>query len=412
VTAAESGSGRFFAIDGRIWAKVTALGMNEAVAYLILACGTGPGNKATSWSTNAVMKYAGIGWARAKLAIVSLEASCFVRHAECYTEAHPRYELATCRELEDHQAAKNPPPAPDYLEQEILSGVRAGKQPRNKTDRNRAERLLLRGMLCRDARGIYKLPEPAKEDSGDNFIWLPNEIVMGTSSGEESPLRRLRGAGCTWTLRLFVDLYSAQNLRDDGGISPLLIRQEFDRQKIGEQGAYVIWGFKSVKSFLWWTGIFAAHQSRTRAEPENQSPVWQSLQLLQNMGLLSFVPHIFENNSDAAEPVHPYGIGQTGEPPIEQEIGHAADRAARTMALPSKLEEAEEAGFEHFCPILKTMPTAQMIGVARLTYRPRTQRTQGWFRDLNQNAPDWIETFARLTAKGEKASYQRAANYA
>ena len=174
----------------------------------------------------------------------------------------------------------------------------------------------------------------------------------------------------------------------------------------------MIWGFKSVKSFLWWTGLFAAHQSRTRAEPENQSPVWQSLQLLQNMGLLSFVPHIFENNSDAAEPVHPYGIGQTGEPPIEQEIGHAADRAARTMALPSKLEEAEDDGFLHFCPILHTRPSAQMIGVARLTYRPRTRRTAAWFAEIQESGPIWIDAFNKLSEKGTVAGLRRALNYA
>jgi hypothetical protein len=66
--------GGFFAIDARIWAKVTTTGMNEAVAYLVLACGTSHDNKTTSWSTNAVMKYAGIGWVRAKDAIVRLIA--------------------------------------------------------------------------------------------------------------------------------------------------------------------------------------------------------------------------------------------------------------------------------------------------------------------------------------------------
>jgi hypothetical protein len=130
------------------------------------------------------------------------------------------------------------------------------------------------------------------------------------------------------------------------------------------------------------------------------------------MGLLSFVPHIFENDTDTAEPIHVFGVGGIAEAPREQEIGEAADLAARAMALPSKLAEAEENGFEHFCPILKTKPTAQMIGVARLTYRPHTRRTAEWFAELNRAAQGWIETFDRLAEKGEKASYQRAANYA
>jgi hypothetical protein len=412
MTAVAPSKGGFFAIDARIWARVTACGMNESAAYLVLANGTGRNNKGTRWSTNAVMNYTGIGWERAKNAIGRLIAGGFIRCAESHTEARPCYELATYRELVDHEAATNPPAKPDYFEQELLSGLQAGRQPTNKTGRNRAERLCQRGLLCRDAQGVYKLPEPATEDSGDNSIWLPNEIVKGTTGGEESPVRRLRSAGCIWTLRLFVDLYSAQNLRDDGGISPRIMRKKFDRQKIGQQGAYTVWGFMSGESTHWWTGPFAAHRCRTKAKQEDESPAWQSLGLLQDMGLLSFVPYIFENDTDTAEPIHVYGIGQTAEAQIEREIGDAADRAARAMALPSKLEEAEEDGYEYFCPIPNTKPTAQMIGVARLTYRPRTRRTAEWFAELNRTASDWIETFGILTTRAESASFKRAANFA
>lgn len=404
--------GEFFVIDSRIWAKLTAVGMNEAIAYLVLSCGTDRDNKVTSWSTEAVKKYAGIGWARAKPAIANLVAGGFIRRAESYTEAKPRYELSTYPELVNHEAANNPPTALDYFEQELLSEIRAGKQPRNKTGRNRAERLCQRGLLYTTAQGAYKLPEPAKEDSGDNSIWLPNAIVTGTSSGEESPARRLRSAGCVWTLRLFVDLYTAQNLRDDGGISPRSIQQSFDRRKIGEQGAYVILGFKSAQSTHWWTGPFATHRSRTKTEPESESPTWESVNLLKSMGLLSFVPHVFENGTNAAEPIHVYGIGEVSEVPLEREIGDAADRAARAMALSSKLDEAIEDGFQYFCPVLKTKPDAQMIGVARLTYRPHTKRTASWFADLHQTAPVWIEAFRLCAAKGEKAALRRTANYA
>jgi hypothetical protein len=411
---AEPPKRRFFAIDARIWAKATALGMNEAVAYLVLACGTGHSNKATSWSTNVVMRYAGVGWARAKPAIVKLVEGGFIHRAESFTETYPRYELASYRELVDHGAAKNPPAAPDYLEGELLADLRAGKQPAQKTGRKRAERLLRRGLVSKDAQGIYKLPEPAEKDSGDYFIWLPNSIVMGTLSGEESPAQRLRSAGCIWTLRLYVDLYTAQNLRDDGGVNPCLIRQRFERKKIGEQGAYVIWGFKTPdKSWgtLWHVGPFVDHEFRER-KPGGVSPTWDSVRLLESMGLLSFVPHIFENDTDVAEPIHPYGIGETAEAPIEREIGDAADLAARTMALPSKLEEAEGQGFQYFCPVLKSKPSAQMIGVARLSYRPHTRRTQAWFAELHQVSQGWIEVFGKLAAKGEKASFQRTANYA
>lgn len=411
-TDVESHPGGFFAIDSRIWAKVTAYGMNEAVAYLVLACGSGHGNRSTSWSTSAVMKYAGIGWIRAKATIVRLITGGFVRNAESHTQAHPRYELATYRELMEHEAAQNPPAQPDRWEREVLSAIEAGKQPRNKPDRNRADRLYERGLLRRDATGVYKLPEPLTEDSAENLIWLPNEIVTGTSRGEESPLKRLRSAGCAWTLRLFVDLYSTQNLRDDGGISPSVIRQPFDRRRVGYQSGYDVWGFGAKCVTHTWTGPFAVHKDRINAEPDDDCPMSESVDLLEEMGLLSFIPHVFENDTDVAEPFHVYGTGKIGEIPVEKKIGDAADRAARAMAVPKRIDEAKERGFEYFCPIQQTKPSAQMIGVARLTYRPHTRRTASWFAELQRTAPAWIETFRKLTEKAEMAALTRKAKCA
>ena len=160
------------------------------------------------------------------------------------------------------------------------------------------------------------------------------------------------------------------------------------------------------------TEPFAAHETRSRVKPEGNSPVWVSLNLLESLGLLGFVQYIFENDTDIAEPIHVFGIGGIAEAPLERDIGSAADQAARAMALPSRLENADEEDFEHFCPILQTKPSTQMIGVARLTYRPHTRRTAAWFADLQQTAQGWIDLFSELAAKAVKASFRREANFA
>jgi hypothetical protein len=358
------------------------------------------------------MEYGGIGWARAKPAIDRLISVAIIRYAETHTKERPRYEFASHSELIEHEVAKSLLKKPNYLEQRLLAGVRAEGQPRSKSARVLAEGLWRRGLLSRDGHGLYKLPDPGTDDPGNYSIWLPNTIVVGTPWDEEPPVKRLRRAGCVWTLRLFVDLYDAQNLRDDGGISPLFVKQTFERRKIGEQGPYIIWGFKAANLTHRWMGPFVAHESRLKSNSEDSSPAWPSLALLRDMGLLSYVPHLFENRSEAAEPIHAYGNGIAGEHELEWRIADAADRAARAMALPSKLEEAEEAGFKSFCPVLKTMPDAQLAGVARLTYRPHTRRTAAWSGELERAAPGWIETFEKLAATGEKASLRRAANYA
>lgn len=65
--------GNFFAVGKKQWAQVCQLGMNPAVAFLVLARGTGADNRTTRWSGNAVEKYAGISWRRADSAIAEVE---------------------------------------------------------------------------------------------------------------------------------------------------------------------------------------------------------------------------------------------------------------------------------------------------------------------------------------------------
>ena len=50
----------FFAVDRRIWAKLCVPGMmNEAVAYIVQARGTGRDNRTTTWSVESVERYTG-----------------------------------------------------------------------------------------------------------------------------------------------------------------------------------------------------------------------------------------------------------------------------------------------------------------------------------------------------------------
>jgi hypothetical protein len=400
--------GCFFAVDQRTWAKLPETAMNEAVAYLVLAQGTGGNHKATSWSVNALKTYAGISWERGKAAIENLIGRGFIRCAQTHTATRPRYEIATFGEWHRDEAARQP--APDFLERELLEKVQKGEQPATKPHRKRADSLLKRGILVRDTRGLYRLPEPPTDGPSENLIWLPNTIVTGTTSGEESPVRRLRSAGDVWALRLFVDLYAAHNLRDDGGITPQAIWQPFDRRLVGQQGAYTVWGFTEKTSNLHLTGPFAAH--KLRAQTGKDHPVWESVHLLRRLGLVNFVPHIFENSSPQAEIIHPYGIGGAGEEPIETELGSTADAVARAMCLPSNVETAQEDGCDYFCPVLHTKPDVQMIGIARLHYRPHTRRTAAWFAELHQSARKYIERYREFAAKAEDAADVRLANYA
>ena len=71
-------SGDFFAVGQEQWGAACKLGLNPAVAFLVLARGTGRDNISTRWSADAVSRCTGISWRRAQAAIVELEKSGLV----------------------------------------------------------------------------------------------------------------------------------------------------------------------------------------------------------------------------------------------------------------------------------------------------------------------------------------------
>src|SRR3954452_539364 len=81
----------FFAVDSRTWAKLCVPGMmNEAVAYLILARGSGPDNRTSTWSVQAIETIAA-SRATGAAAVKNLQEELFTRLLRGGT--NPKYEL-------------------------------------------------------------------------------------------------------------------------------------------------------------------------------------------------------------------------------------------------------------------------------------------------------------------------------
>jgi hypothetical protein len=367
--SAVPGADGFFAIDARIWKSVCGWGQNESAAYLVLACGTARDNKRTSWSIQAVKKYAGLGWVRAKLTLERLIDDGFIRPSESHTEQHPRYELSTFPEYMRFQSLKYRDDKPKLRDLHVLSAIKEGRQPQTKAQRKRAIRLVEDDALWRDREGRY---------------WLANDI------------HRLRSAEPSTAMELFVSLYSEHNLRDDGGISPITLAMNFERKKITRKGDYVIWGFQEAGLAFHWRGLSVADKWRIGTKNEWETRARQNLDLLQQLGLLSFVPHVYDRGRFDGEPIHVYGVGGIGEAEREREIGDAARSAARAMLSAEVRERAIAEGFKYLCPVHYSKNAAQLIGIGRLTYRPHTLRTARWFESLHRDGPDWIEKFNAL----------------
>lgn len=87
----DDGRGGFFAVEHALWRSVCDLGNNAAIAYLVLARGTGGDNRTTSWSVHAIEKYTRISRPLAKAAIGALVAAGHVDVIKA--GSRPRYYL-------------------------------------------------------------------------------------------------------------------------------------------------------------------------------------------------------------------------------------------------------------------------------------------------------------------------------
>lgn len=92
--------GKFFQVDMNKFDKVCNLGLYPAIAYITIACGVQRGTDISTWSVNAVEKWAGIGRPRAKRAIDELKRRHMIVAAS-YTvgrRTHKAWQLPTSKE--------------------------------------------------------------------------------------------------------------------------------------------------------------------------------------------------------------------------------------------------------------------------------------------------------------------------
>jgi hypothetical protein len=341
----KSGAG-FFSVDRRMWARVCQLGINEAVSYLVLAQGTGKDNKVTSWSTKAIREYGGMGWPRAKDAITNLLQGKIISHAKGHTQQLPRYELLT---LPAKKATSNSEFSPE-----------------------------------------------------SDLVWLPSTLVTGTANGEDSPVKRLRMIGDVSAMRLLVELYHTQSLRDDGGISPWVMHKKYKKVSALEYGPWAIWAFSKIGSTIYPSAWPFPTYANGWVSGHGEHPVFKSISILTSEGLLGFVPHLWDNETEQAEIIHPYGANGEGEA-LEIAIGDAAHQAASAMLG----DRCDEYIGDHLAPVKRSIKNVCMIGVARLRYRPQTKRTAAWFAELNESGAEFLRQYNKLF--GMSTSFRNSA---
>jgi len=305
----------FFAIGLPEWRQACEIGLNPAVAFLVLACGTGRDNQTTSWSANSVQEYGGIRWERAKPAIEQLVKAGLVTLADTSTKARPRYKL--------------------------------------------------------------KISE--------DRIWLPKNVVMPLA-GEEPIVHRVRQTQDVMTLRLFVELYHAQNLAADGGISRDVLYRKYEKKVCRDVGSMMYLGFTDAGEWVSWsTDVTKAHLDKG----ENRGkPFFDRIATLRDMGLIQEGTYLFESSSPDAEILFPVN----GPEPEERSI-HATAYEVVEANLQGGTALLEQ--HEYVIPVYRHQKTAELYGVFRMRFRAQTANTGAWYAVLKEKTGAAMEMFRR-----------------
>jgi len=205
------------------------------------------------------------------------------------------------------------------------------------------------------------------------------------------------------TLRLLIDLYHAQDLAEHGGLHWRHIRRQYERKRLAQHGPFVVWQFWTAESShaCWPRGsdcplsphICGERESEERAL--SSEAFWNRWNLLVGLGLVEEVPHLIEADTDDALPIHAYASAGCGEQ-IERDLRQAAKRAALAM-LPSGLALECRGRSVMVAPVPFSAGNVQMVGIARLRYRPRNARTGAWWARLQTEGPRLVERYARIT---------------
>jgi hypothetical protein len=170
--------------------------------------------------------------------------------------------------------------------------------------------------------------------------------------------------------------------------------------KVGQQGPYDVWGFDAGDTYVSWVGPAVCHRRDVLTEAERKAgknrgvDFFRRMGQLADLGLIEWVPHLVESDEPDAEIIH--AIATTGSGSLEYRIGLAAEEAGRAMLNDQQLQYVDSVG-PRLVPVLRHLANVQMIGIARLRYRPHTALTAAWWQEYNTKGERYLAQYEALT---------------
>jgi hypothetical protein len=346
MASAGSGRGHFFSVMQPAWWTACELGMNAAVALLVLARFSGRDNATTAASVNAIEKHTGISRSRARDGINALVARNLARPTSD-NPTRPRYVLTV------------PPP------KATGTGRRGSGQDVQQ--------------------------EPVR-------IWLPNALVTGAAT-ETPPVELIRQTQDPLLLRLLVDLYSVQNLRDDGSVRRGVYWRSYDRERVWDFAEWTVWGFSSAKGWVGWTPVTEPHRTSDTESPAKD--IFARFNVLTSLGLMDEIWVVYESDGPDAEPVISFD-GASGLQP-EHQVWTAASLAAKS-ALPREIHQRQRTEGALLLPFPRHLANVCLVQVPRLKYRPRTRMTAAWWARMHERSAEWTAAYENLATRASGAA--------
>jgi hypothetical protein len=394
-----------FAVDRWAWARVCGLGLNAAVAYLVLARGSGGDQRTVGWSVHAIETRTGISRPNAKKAVEVLKQNGFIRQLKGGTK--PQYYIVPAHEVQ-RSASNSADLTPE--EARVLAAIRAGHRRPPRTNGGKlwgdgdclatAKRLDQAGWIRGVGHQEYEAVDTSIDQAEPDWIWLTNAIVDG-AGGETPPVELIRQTQNASALRLFIDLYKAQDLRAIGGVNwrPASggLRDKYIRTCFAERGQYLIWGFERENRQADWQIVnpYLTGQKDAAGYDMGWDVFWTAFGVLTSLGLVEMVPHLVESYSAEGESILSLGSTHKGE----QEVSIAVSLAADTMLVDWQQKRLEMESFAHLVPLPKHIANVEMVGVARLRYLPHTELTTAWLKTQSEQWAEWTSRYLEIEAK-------------
>ena len=406
--------GHMFLVDVPTFARVCRLGdADAAAAYLILAAGTGPDNRTSTWSREAINKRTALNWRKADAAMTKLEHNDLIRWLSGKGTRKPRIDLPpveTRQAMQKHVAA-------------LASRIANGEQPRTAPEKAAATMGRRTGWLACDDAGVWSCvpSRPAK------MVFLPMELVgdaFGVAdSAATTIVDRIRLSRDPMALQLLVDLYALQDLAEHGGVDRQHFYMKFARESGSATGSLQVWKFSGGQEWVGWYGPLDHHRRKTVTAEEKKSgknvgtDFFARAKILEDAGALEWVYYLAEDESETAIRIYPVAVKRHGKvvwSELESIIGGYATRAACSLSndATDKLEYAKR--WESYGPTGFILPAdrlarqAALVGVPRLRHRARTSNASRWRQELVESAESTIAMLRGIIAENAPALLDEA----